>query len=105
MPAPSTVPAIPAKHHPNLKGSEPRTRLAGGPFVDTTITLAQFTKWKERGVSQGEIIDRLTTFALNMGFDPVSEKFTGITDLTAYERDTSSVPPKTKPATPKGQRA
>jgi hypothetical protein len=73
--------------------------------VDTPTTLAQFNRWKERGVSQGEIIDRLTTFALTMGFDPVSEKFTGVTDLTAYPRDNSSLPSKTKPATPKGQRA
>lgn len=102
MPASSTT--LPIKHHPNLKGSEPRTRLAGGPFVDTTTTLAQFSAWAASGVSQGVLIDRLTTFALTMGFDPVSEQFTGVTDLTAYPRAVASLPEKISPASPKSRR-
>ena len=86
MPETATVPA---KHHPNLKGTEPRTRLAGGPFVDTTTTLAQFTTWAGKGVSQGVVIDRLTTHALATGFDPVTNTIT---------------PPKTNPASPKSRR-
>ena len=87
-----------------MKGTVARTRLAGGPFVGTTTTLAFFTAWSARGVSQGELIDRLTAFALNMGFDPVVQVFTGVTDLAAYPRDTASVPPKASPVPPKRTR-
>ncbi len=60
--------------HANMMGSEPRTRLAGGPFVDTTTTLAQFNAWKRAGVSQGVIIDRLVTFAVANGFNPSTNR-------------------------------
>jgi len=55
-------------------GSEPRTRLAGGPFVDTTTTLALFNDWKRSGVSQGVIIDRLAAYAVTTGFNPATNK-------------------------------
>lgn len=93
MPTPATTPAVP---HPNLKGTEPRTRLAGGPFVDTTTTLAQFTTWSKSGVSQGVIIDRLTAFAKRAGYDPVS-------DTLAMPAAVPS-PEKARPAAPKGKR-
>jgi len=57
--------------HPNTRGTEKRTRLSGGPYVDTTTTLAQFAAWKRTGVSQGAIIDRLVAFAVAQNFDPV----------------------------------
>lgn len=93
MPAASTTP-VPAKHHPNMKGTEPRKRLAGGPFVDATTTLPQFTAWAAGGVSQGEIIDRLTAFAKRAGYDPV-------TDTLAMP---AAALQKVSPATPKSKR-
>lgn len=86
--APFDEPLPPTVPHPNMKGSEPRTRLAGGPFVDTTTTLAQFTAWAKSGVSQGVIIDRLTQHALKTDFDPV----------------TNSYSPKVSPGAPKSHR-
>lgn len=85
-----STPTVP---HPNMKGSEPRTRLAGGPFVDTTTTLAQFTLWAARGVSQGVIIDRLTAFAKRTGYDPVTDTLVLPASVPA--------PEKTSPAAPK----
>ena len=77
---------IPRPRPPNLRGTTNRTRLCGGPLVDTPTTYAMFTKWQKRGVSQGVIIDRLVEFAIEMGFDPVYESFTGPTQLDAYPR-------------------
>lgn len=56
--------------HWNQRGDEKRIRLAGGPPVDPH-TLATLTEWQKRGVSYGVLIDRLTTFAKDIGFDPV----------------------------------
>ena len=61
----------PTNIHPNTRGTELRTRLSGGPFVDTTTTLAHFRAWQDRGISQGAIIDRITAFAVAQEFDPV----------------------------------
>ena len=60
--------------HPNLKGTERRTRLAGGPFVDTTKTIPYFVKWNAAGLSQGDIIDRLTANAIATAYNPVTNK-------------------------------
>ena len=94
---PTTIPpaaALPAKH-PNLIGSVPRTRLAGGPYVDTTTTLAQFNTWAAQGVSQGVIIDRLTAHALKSGYCPVHDSLT---------RPAPAILTKTSPASPKSKR-
>lgn len=97
MPETHTTPAP----HPNMRGTEPRTRLAGGPFVDTTTTLAQFETWmnesRAAGVacSQGIIIDRLTAFAKRAGYDPVTDKLAMPAAVPAQ---------KASPAAPKGKR-
>jgi len=88
MTAALTTTASPAKRHPNLKGSVPRLRLAGGPFVDAA-TLAQLISWGARGVSQGQIIDRLTEHAILTRYDPVTCAVT---------------PPKANPVPPKRTR-
>jgi hypothetical protein len=67
---PIHAPGLPPRHHLQ-KGDEKRIRLAGGPFVDSH-TLADFTLWHRRGISQGIIIDRLTLHAKATGFDPVT---------------------------------
>jgi len=59
--------------HPNQRGKLKRTRLAGGPYVDTSTTLKQFDKWKAKGVSQGVIIDRLAALAKRTKYDPTKE--------------------------------
>lgn len=94
MPATPTTPP----KHPNTKGTEPRTRLAGGPFVDTTVTLEAFNFWAGKGLSQGEIIDRLTTYALQTGFNPVTNAHpqTGL--------PIPAMPAKANPAAPKSRR-
>lgn len=57
--------------HHNQKGAAPRVRLGGGPFIDA-VTKAQLDLWHKRGISYGVIIDRLATYAVFSGFDPVS---------------------------------
>jgi hypothetical protein len=57
--------------HWNQKGTAPRVRLGGGPFIDP-VTKAQLDLWQAEGMSYGEIIDRLTTFAAFSGFNPNS---------------------------------
>ena len=57
--------------HWNQKGAAPRVRLGGGPFIDQ-VTKAQLDLWQAEGMSYGEIIDRLTTFAVFSGFNPNS---------------------------------
>ena len=96
MPATATTPA----KHPNTKGTEPRTRLAGGPFVDTTVTLAAFTFWSGHGISQGEIIDRLTTYALQTGFNPVNNNH----PQTGQPIPATPPPAKINPGAPKSRR-
>jgi hypothetical protein len=110
MPEISTTPV----KHPNTKGTEPRTRLAGGPFVDTTTTLAQFTIWAKSGISQGVIIDRLASFAVNMGYDPVTSTVKPMSGFTVPSVainaafhvlfPSSPSPIKVSPAAPKSQR-
>jgi len=55
------------KPHPNLKGTQRRTRLAGGPFVDAR-SITYFMIHRCKGLSQGEIIDQLVDHAISTGF-------------------------------------
>jgi hypothetical protein len=103
MKSPVTTPAPAPAAHPNMRGTEPRTRLAGGPFVDTTTTLAQFDMWMQAAraaglpCSQGIIIDRLAAFAKRAGYDPV-------TDVLAMPAAAVPTPAKVNPGTPKSRR-
>jgi hypothetical protein len=63
-----------AKPHGNMLGNAPRVRLCGGPFIDAG-TMARLKHWQARGLSLGVAIDRLTTLAEAVGFDPVSKRF------------------------------
>lgn len=58
----------PPKLNPST-GEPVRVRLQGGPWVaDETAT--QIIQWNTNGPSVGVIIDRLTKFAVSMGFSP-----------------------------------
>lgn len=71
---PANAPIPAHEKHWNQKGDSPRIRLAGGPFIDKA-TLATLHEWQKRGVSYGELIDRLTTLAVEAGYDPVTETY------------------------------
>jgi|GEM_PF-6103229 len=73
------------KPHHNQKGTAPRVRLGGGPFIDVR-TMAKLKAWRKNGASFGEIIDRLTTLACDHGFDPAT---------LAYNKKTKSKVPST----------
>lgn len=73
QPIHAPLPMQAPKHHLQ-KGDEPRIRLGGGPFVDKA-TLATLHEWHKRGVSYGELIDRLTTLAVEAGYDPVTRTY------------------------------
>jgi hypothetical protein len=66
-------PTMPDQPHHNQKGPEPRVRLGGGPFIDP-ITKKQLDIWHGQGLSYGEIIDRLTTYAVFSSFNPITLK-------------------------------
>ncbi len=59
--------------HHNQKGPAPRVRLGGGPFIDP-ITKQQLDIWHADGLSYGEIIDRLTTYAVFSSLNPLTLK-------------------------------
>lgn len=58
------------RHHLQ-RGELPRVRLCQGPTVDQH-TLATLAEWQAKGVSYGELIDRLVTHCLSTGYDPVT---------------------------------
>ena len=60
----------PLRHHLQL-GSSRRIRLCSGPTVDED-TLATLRAWQRQGVSYGLIIDRLTSHALSVGYNPAT---------------------------------
>jgi hypothetical protein len=71
---PANAPIAVHEKHWNQKGDSPRIRLAGGPFIDKA-TLATLHEWQARGVSYGELIDRLAKLAIDAGYDPVTETY------------------------------
>lgn len=65
---------IPApRPHGNQRSSEPRVRLCGGPWIDAA-TMNKFTEWHQAGVPYGDIIDRLTAYAVATKFSVVTKK-------------------------------